>query len=151
LQTAGTETDIEPLHMMRYQPREISDQEISALCSRPPETRYTYFIKRCADEECLVLLLDEKSDSYASFLDNEGKKRLPVWSNERFAYLMAREQWKGYIAEEVSLNAFLEVVLPMMKEGKLEPSVFPVPGDFGMPVTAQKLEKDFLEELKNYE
>lgn len=125
------------------------EEEIKAVLMLDGEKRYTYCIKKMADEQQLWSL--RHSDGWALSSDDAGHELLPVWPHEKFASLCANGAWADYHPVAIDIDAWLDRwIAGMEKDGKLV-AVFPAPQDGGVAVEPRRMESDLRDELLQYE
>ena len=126
---------------------EPSEEEICAVLKLEGAERYSYFIKKIADQEQLWSLWQ---DGWALAADDNGQQLVPVWPHESYATLCARDKWAGYTPKVIELDAWLERWTPGIKRDGRMLAVFPSPSNRGVAVEVGKLADDLSEELTNY-
>ena len=126
-----------------------TDKEIASVLQLDGPRRYSYWVKKVADQQEVWSLWQESGWALAG--DDQGRQLIPVWPHERFAGLCAHDIWAGYVPKRVELDVWIERWIPgMERDGRLV-AVFPTPGDRGVAVEPAKLGDDLREELTNYE
>lgn len=108
--------------------------------------KYEYFIKKVADYEEVWSLKD--SEGWAS-LGKDDMYFFPIWPKKEFAKICASDEWKGYKAEKIELNEFLEDWIDGLKEDGIRITVMWNNGN-GIDIEWEKLKKDIEEELNKY-
>lgn len=126
---------------MSWKPKQ---QEITAMASAAAKQRYEYFIKRVCDSQCLWSLY---FDGWAAMEDSSGRGMLPLWPHEDYAKLFATESWASYAPKKIELAAFLEELIPSMRNDGIQPGVFPVVSGRGIEVSLDDLEANLRYEL----
>lgn len=130
---------------------EISKQEIEAIIRLSPEKRYTYFIKRICDWECIWTLFDDDS-----IILNEGKNGelyVILFPFNDFAsyYINQTKAMSGSICKCFELAEFLNTTIRKLQVHNINKAlIFPVPDGFGLNVSISTLIDDINEELENY-
>lgn len=127
----------------------LKDQEFAAVLRLHATERYSYFIKKVADEERLWSL--KHADGWALLGESDGRELVPVWPHARFAEAAAIGAFAGYRPQAISLEDWLEVWTPGMRDDNRNVAVFPTPDGKGPVVTADRLGTDLKEELERYE
>jgi hypothetical protein len=126
----------------------LSPQHIQSVISLPGPDRYEYFIKQTADREEVWGLY---KDGWALAATNDGNSVFPLWPAEEYADMCAKEEWSGYEASSISLNDFIDDLLPMLERDGVLPGVFYTPADKGITPEVSQLLSDLDHELKKYE
>lgn len=127
----------------------LSDTELKSVTQLPPERRYSYSIKRFADQERVWSLRNE--DGWILARDDEGNELVPIWPHALYAEQCALDEWANTTAQAIDLDVWLEKWVPgMMRDGR-KVCVFPIPAGQGVIVTPEKLKADLEDELSKYE
>lgn len=79
----------------------ITNEEILNVSKLDVFKRYSYFIKRVADEEMIYTLSLENEIAIAEV---KNKKFISVWSAAEFAKECAALEWENYTVVEISLD-----------------------------------------------
>jgi hypothetical protein len=128
---------------------QLNDKEYQAVVKLGGRERYSYLVKKAADQERLWSLWQDSGWALAS--DSEGQEAVPIWPHERYAAQCANEEWQGFEPKEIALQAWLSRWIPgMARDGRLV-AVFPTDCDRGVFVSPAKLDDDLRSELENYE
>ena len=126
-----------------------SEKELVAVLELDDAKRYSYCIKKFADERILWGLW--KENGWAVFGDDLGREVVPVWPHARYAALCAIDELAGYTPKQIPLDPWLERWLPgMEKDGRLA-AVFATPKKRAVVVPPSRMGMDLREELANYE
>jgi len=126
-----------------------TDKEIAAVLQLDGPKRYSYWVKKVADQQVVWSLW--QADGWALAADDQGRQLVPVWPHEKFAELCARDVWAGYAPKAIEIEAWMERWIPGMQRDTILVAVFPTPNDRGVAVDPAKLGEDLQEELSNYE
>jgi hypothetical protein len=126
-----------------------TEKEVAAVLQLGGPQRYSYCIKRIADQEVVWSLWQE--GGWALVGDDEGRQLVPVWPHEKFAALCACDVWTGYMPKSIKLNVWLERWIPGIKQDGRLVAVFPTPRNRGVAVTPVRFGEDIREELTHYE
>jgi hypothetical protein len=127
----------------------LTDQELQSVMRLPAAERYSYFIKKAADEEIVWSL--RQQDGWALLESPEGQELVPVWPHKMYAEACAVDQFHGYEATPIELDTWLQRWIPGMMRDARQIAVFPTPGGTGPNVAPERIKKDLEAELKNYE
>lgn len=104
--------------------RTVTDREIQAIVSLPPERRYEHFVKKAA-ENMEVWGLRYSDDRWAIGTSDHARESFPVWPDPRYAELMANRQWAGAVPHAIVLDDWLRKWSPgLARDGRLV-AVFP--------------------------
>jgi hypothetical protein len=123
--------------------------EIAAVLQLDAPKRYSYWVKKTADQQVVWSLWQQ--DGWALAGDDQGHELVPVWPHEKFAGLCSRDVWAGYLPKPVDLDIWIERWIPGMERDSRLVAVFPTPEDRGVIVEPAKVADDLREELANYE
>jgi hypothetical protein len=126
-----------------------TEKEIAAVLALEDAKRYTYFIKKVADQQVLWSLRTEGGWVLAG--DDQGHELVPVWPHEKFAALCAKDEWAGAVPKSIELDAWLERWIPGMERDGKRVAIFPTPGNRGVAIEPARLGADLREELLWYE
>lgn len=111
--------------------------------------RYAYFVKHVADTELVWAL--KNSAGWVMAGDADGKKFLPVWPQQAYAQLMAKDEWADAQPTEIDLAAWCERWLPGLERDGHRVAVFMVPSDSTTGcISPSALLNDLERELENY-
>lgn len=124
------------------------NKKISEVLKMSLPDRYDYFIRKVADFENIWGL---NSDGWALYGDDEGNQVLPLWPEKEFAELCAVDEWRDYIPEAIGLENFLCKWVPGMTNDKTLISVFPTLETSGLIISPSDINKDLLDESKQYD
>lgn len=130
---------------MSWTPRE---QEVAAVLALPGPKRYSYWVKKVADEERVWSLAE--GDGWLLVGDADGQQAVPVWPHQAFAAACA-ERWPGAEPREIALGDWLDRWIPgMIRDGRAV-AVFPNRDGQGPVVPPERVAEDLDEELAQYE
>jgi len=125
-----------------------TDKEVAAVLQLDGTKRYSYLVKKIADEQIVWGLWQEGGWALAS--DDQGHELVPVWPHARFAALCTRDAWAGYVPKQIELEIWLDRWLPGMERDGRNVAVFPTPDDHGVAVEPKRLGSDLRKESANY-
>jgi Protein of unknown function (DUF2750) len=120
---------------------------VEAVLKLSGEERIKYFVKRIVAFETVWGLY---SKGWASAKDNSGDLVFPVWPAKEYADLCKLDQWSDCIAKEMTLNEFLDVILPNSVEEGTRFGVFPLPDGAGVIPVTEELVAAIEHELLKY-
>lgn len=126
---------------------ELREKEMSAVSALGAAERYTYFVKKVADEKRMWSLW---KDGWVLAADDAGHQVVPVWPHQNYAAMCANGEWSGYTAKEIELGAWIERWLPGIERDNRLVAIFPTPDDKGAVVDSKRLAADLEQELENY-
>lgn len=113
----------------------------------PGVKRFEHFIKIVADWQEVWGLYQ---DGWALAASDDGTTVFPLWPLKVYAQLCATNEWTGYEPRSISLNDFMEVLLPKLKLDGVLPGVFFTPTSKGVTPAVDDLESALEAELQNY-
>lgn len=126
----------------------LRDEEKEAVSALDGPSRYDYFVKKVADENCVWSLW---KDGWALAEDPCGCPVVPVWPHAKFAEMCAKESWMAHEPRQIELEVWLDRWLPgIQQDGRLI-AIFPTADDKGVVVAPERLANDLEIELQNYD
>lgn len=129
----------------------LTDKEINAILSKSQDVRYSYSLKRIADNDCLWILTT-KAGHFIS-IQEEGQSMLPIWPFREYAenYISALSKDDDYMTIRFRLEKFADELVDSLCENGMSICVFPVSdGDRGKIVGVNTFAEDLAIELENY-
>jgi len=78
-------------------------------------------------------------DGWALASTDEGCEVFPVWPREEYAAMCAIQDWAGYTPKSISLDEFMDDLLPGLKEDGIVVGVFPTPNEFSVQVSVDEV------------
>lgn len=126
----------------------IGQKQIDAITALTGPQRYDHFIKVVVDSEELWGLYQ---GGWALAATNQNDVVLPLWPAQEYAQLCSKNDWEGYKPKAISLDEFMEEMLPDLKEKKILPCIFYLATDKGVIPEAEKLLEDLRTEMRLYE
>jgi hypothetical protein len=127
---------------------EPNDREITSVLNLEGAERYSYFVKRVADQQELWSLW---GDGWVLTSDDSGRELIPVWPHSKYAALCAKGKWEGNVPKIIELEAWMERWVEGAKRDRRLVAVFPTPENRGIAVEPDRLAFDLELELANYE
>ena len=129
----------------------LTDKEISSMLAQSPEVRYSYSLKRMADNGYLWYLSSD-DDSYMCI--QYGDIRLfPVWPFKEYAEKFVSSMSNGHKCNCLKLNIeeFSDKLVDYLCETGMSIGVLPVAeSDYGKIVSVNTFAEDLSVELENY-
>lgn len=125
----------------------INQKQIEAVTALLGLKRYEHFVKVVADWEEVWGLYQ---DGWALAATDDGKQVFPLWPAKEYAELCTDKEWAGYKPESFSLEDFMYVLLPKLKDDNILPGIFYTPSDNGVTPAIDQLLADLNKELENY-
>ncbi|WP_423380453.1 DUF2750 domain-containing protein [Burkholderia sp. LMG 32019] len=122
-------------------------RKIESVLRLDAHARSDYFIRKIADFEVVWGLFDTGWATAAA----EGCIVIPFWPEQDFAAICAGDEWAGFHAQAIPLDAFLSRWLPGMGRDQRVCAVFPTPEDSGSLVLPLDLLASIRSELTQYE
>ena len=128
---------------------EPNSKEIQNVFLLTAAARYSYFVKKVADQERLWSLRKQQAKGgWVLFGDNHGREIVPVWPHKNYATACAKIEFSP---EPIGLSTWLDKWLPGIKSDNRLIAVFPNLTEQGVVVTAERLGEDLRAEIANYE
>jgi len=118
----------------------MNDKEYSSVMALSGPDRYSYAIKRVADQEEIWSLWAE--DGWALASDDQGRELIPVWPHPRLASACAKDEWAKYQPRSIDLESWMEKWTPGMLSDHRLVAVFPIPSDKGVVVEPERFGED---------
>ena len=125
----------------------LHPKKIEAVLALSGRERYEYFVKAVADWQHVWGLFD---DGWALAQTDEGEAVFPLWPDEAYAHLCAKDAWAKFEPKQISLESLTHVLLPKLKLDGVLPGVFPTPFEKGVTSSVDELEAALIAELKKY-
>lgn len=129
----------------------LTDKEINAILGKSQDVRYSYSLKRIADNDCLWTL-SSNEDNILSIQD-EGQKVFPIWPFKEYAekYIQVLDKYGDCTVLEISLEKFADELIDFLCENKMSICIFPVSEtDYGKIVSVNTFAEDLSVELEDY-
>jgi hypothetical protein len=127
---------------------EISEKKRAAVLALPAPQRYSHFIKVVADQNCIWALYQ---DGWALMGAGDDMEVFPVWPAQEYAALCAIGDWDGYLPKAISLECFLQDLLPSLRKSGTLLGVFPTPLGKVITPSLDQVQRDLATELGRIE
>lgn len=117
----------------------------SSLLNAPilPKEQYIQFIVAVVAQAKVYGLYH---DGWALCATPSGQQTLAVWHQKSLAQLLVRDKWAGYMIEEISLNDFVDKMIPYIRQNNTHLSINLMPEGQNILVSGRQ----FLGDLKAY-
>ena len=129
----------------------LTDKEISSMLAQSPDVRYSYSLKRIADNGYLWYMSSDNSNMCIQ----DGDIRLfPVWPFKEYAEKFVSSMSNGYEynCSKLSLEEFSDKLVDCLCEIGMSIGVFPVTeSDYGKIISVNTFAEDLSVELENYQ
>jgi hypothetical protein len=125
----------------------VSQKQVDEVTALEGSKRYDHFVKMIVDREQVWALYN---DGWAVASTDDGEQVFPLWPAREYALLCADDEWSAYEPKAISLNEFVDELLPHLEREGLLPGIFITPNDNGVPPSVEQLRDDVAEELKRY-
>lgn len=126
-----------------------TDKEIAAVLQLDGPARYSYWVKKIADQQVVWSLWHVEGWALAG--DSDGRVLVPVWPHETFAAMCARDVWAAYTPKAIDVTAWMERWIPgLQRDGRMV-AVFPTTADRGVIVDPAVVYENLQHELRNYD
>ena len=129
----------------------LTDKEISSMLAQSPDVRYSYSLKRIADNGYLWYMSSDNSNMCIQ----DGDIRLfPVWPFKEYAEKFGSSMSNGYEynCSKLSLEEFSDKLVDCLCETGMSIGVFPVTeSDYGKIISVNTFAEDLSVELENYQ
>ena len=129
----------------------LTDKEINSMLAQSPEVRYSYSLKRIADNGYLWYLSSD-DDSYMCIQDGD-IRLFPVWPFKEYAEKFVSSMSNGhkYNFSKLSLEEFSDKLVDYLCETGMSIGVFPVTeSDYGKIISVNTFAEDLSVDLENY-
>jgi len=127
----------------------LNDKEYQAVLDLPGPDRYSYTIKKIADQEEVWSLWAEGGWVLAS--DDEGRELVPIWPHSKFASACAKDEWDGCEPRPIDLASWTSKWVLGIARDQRKIAVFPTPNDKGVVVSPERFSEDLDTETSLYE
>ena len=129
----------------------LTDKEINAILGKSQDVRYSYSLKRIADNGCLWTLSSNEGNILS--IQDEEQKVFPIWPFKEYAekYIQVLDKYGDYTVLEIRLEKFADELIDSLCENKMSICVFPVSEtDYGKIVSVNSFAEDLSVELEDY-
>jgi hypothetical protein len=127
----------------------LRENELRSVPTLPGRARYSYLIKKVADEEQIWSLRND--DGWCVMADDAGTVLIPVWPHSEYATLCATETFANCRPMNIELQTWLDKWIPGMTKDGRRIAAFPVPDGQGVVVDPERFAADLRAELENYD
>jgi hypothetical protein len=125
----------------------VSQKQMDAVLALAGARRFEHFIKVVADWQEVWGLYKE---GWALAAADDGATVFPLWPAKEYAGICAVNEWATYEPRSISLNDFMDVLLPKLKFDGVLPGVFFTPTSKGVTPSVDDLRLAIETELRNY-
>src|SRR5688572_25582924 len=80
----------------------LSENEVQSVLRLEAPARYSYCIRRIADEQRLWSLRQDASWALAS--DDLGRELVPIWPHNKYASLCTTSEWRGFLPASIDIE-----------------------------------------------
>ncbi len=123
--------------------RKAASKSQNTISNSPPKQLYRQFIENIIVQRHVVALYHE---GWALCATPTGQHAMSIWQNKGMAKLMIKDNWVNYEVQEVPLMAFIEKMIPFLKENNTILSLDLTPEGNNLLVTPDSL----LLDIKNF-
>ena len=123
--------------------RKAASKSQNTISNSPPKQLYRQFIENIIVQRHVVALYHE---GWALCATPTGQHAMSIWQNKGMAKLMIKDNWANYEVQEVPLMAFIEKMIPFLKENNTILSLDITPEGNNLLVTPDSL----LLDIKNF-
>ncbi len=123
--------------------RKAASKSQNTISNSPPKQLYRQFIENIIVQRHVVALYHE---GWALCATPTGQHAMSIWQNKGMAKLMIKDNWANYEVQEVPLMAFIEKMIPFLKENNTILSLDLTPEGNNLLVTPDSL----LLDIKNF-
>ena len=130
----------------------LTDKEINSMLAQSPEVRYSYSLKRIADNGYLWYLSSD-DDSYMCIQDVD-IRLFPVWPFKEYAEKFVSSMREEYECNfsKLNLEEFSDKLIDYLCKTGMSIGVFPVAeSDYGKIISVNTFAEDLSVELENYQ
>jgi len=128
-------------------PMKVNQKQLVAVIALPGEKRFEYFVKVVVDWEEVWGLYAE---GWALAATNDGRTVFPLWPTKEYAQVCAVQEWQGFEPRSISLNDFIEELMPKLRLDGVLPGVFYTPSSKGVTPSMDELKLALDAELQKY-
>ena len=123
--------------------RKAASKSQNTISNSPPKQLYRQFIENIIVQRHVVALYHE---GWALCATPTGLHAMSIWQNKGMAKLLIKDNWANYEVQEVPLMAFIEKMIPFLKENNTILSLDLTPEGNNLLVTPDSL----LLDIKNF-
>jgi hypothetical protein len=129
-------------------PMRITRKEVEAVIKLPGEKRYSYFVKKIADQNQVWGLWNE---GWAMGITDEGTPTIPLWPAKEYAELCRYGDWVCFQPTPIPLHEFMDEMLPDLTNDGVQVSIFDTPSKDAVFVSNEDLISSLKIELSKIE
>jgi hypothetical protein len=126
----------------------ITAREMESVVRLPGKERYSYFVKRAADQNQVWGLWN---DGWAMGVTDEGTPTIPIWPAKEYADLCNEGDWNGFQPKAIPLRQFMQEMLPDLAGDGVRVSIFDTPSGDSVSVSDEDLISGLEAELSKIE
>lgn len=93
--------------------RKAASKSQTTISNSPPKQLYRQFIENIIVQRRVVALYHE---GWALCATPTGQHAMSIWQNKGMAKLLIKDNWANYEVQELPLMAFIEKMIPFLKE-----------------------------------
>ena len=93
--------------------RKAASKSQNTISNSPPKQLYRQFIENIIVQRHVVALYHE---GWALCATPTGQHAMSIWQNKGMAKLLIKDNWANYEVQELPLMAFIEKMIPFLKE-----------------------------------
>ena len=123
--------------------RKVASRSQTITSHSSPKEAYRQFIENIIMQRQVIALYDE---GWALCSTPSGQHALSIWQNKGLAKLLIKDNWARYQIQEITLKAFIEKMLPFLKENNTILSLDLTPEGNNLLVSPET----FLLDIKNF-
>lgn len=124
-------------------------EQLKNVFSLGSQERYEHFIiKACDWEE--VWLLKDSDDVFLTLNATDNIEYLPVWPHSKFALAFSEGVYSSYTPYKVSINSFIESLLPDVSAENIQVGVLPNMETTVWIISANDLREEIILELQQH-
>ena len=123
--------------------RKAASKSQTTISNSPPKQLYRQFIENIIVQRRVVALYHE---GWALCATPTGQHAMSIWQNKGMAKLLIKDNWANYEVQELPLMAFIEKMIPFLKENNTILSLDLTPEGSNLLVTPDSL----LLDIKNF-
>jgi len=126
----------------------ITAKEMDSVVKLPGQKRYSYFVKRAADQKQVWGLWN---NGWAMGITDEGTATIPIWPAKEYADLCKEGDWSGFQPKSIPLREFMHEMVPGLARDGVRVSIFDTPSGDSVFVSDEDLINGLEAELSKIE